>query len=265
MRTDTSADLPFPHPAGSGEADFVLDGMQRLASLYGALNGADEPSAADPFAFVFNLDSERFVPARDSSSRTILLRKLFQPRHLLEEQARLSKLEGGDALVERTLDLQRIFQEYLLPVIRIGNAYPEQVVQIFERVNNTGTNFSAVDFMRAQTWSGRFDLSDQISHLSDAIANSGFDVPHDTIAKSIALSLNVIPTGEQMIHLRERSDAELLDATERTAQSLKDTIAFFKTNLRIQSFDFIPYEGQFLVATSMAMTHGSDLPAWFTE
>lgn len=265
MLTDTSGEIPFPHPSIAGEVDFVLDGMQRLASLYGAFNAPDKPPATDSFAIAFDVRNERFLAPRESNETSISLRRLFHPRDLLEEQARLGRLPGGDALVDRTLELQRTFQEYLVPVIRISGAAPAQVVQIFERVNNTGTKLSAVDFMRALTWSRAFDLSDQIQKLSDSISDLRFEVPYDALAKAIALSLDIAPTGEEMVRLRDKSDSELFSAVDRTASALRGAIKYFQRELRLQSYDFVPYEGQFLVATSIALAHSDALPSWYRE
>src|SRR3954462_7856987 len=49
MRTDLSGSVPFPHPPVTGLVDFVLDGMQRISTLYGAFHSPEGAVAEDLF------------------------------------------------------------------------------------------------------------------------------------------------------------------------------------------------------------------------
>lgn len=263
MQTDTSDKVPFPHPDVSGKVDFVLDGMQRISSLYGAFHTrTGVPDIADPFSVVFDLKSRKFRHSGESTPTCISLRVLFSPKSLLAEQGRLGKLDDGDTLVEATLELQRAFQEYLVPIVRISDRSQKEVVEIFERVNSTGTRLSAVDFMRAITWSTEFDLSKELTTLADRMAGFGFEIPADTIAKCIALSVDVIPTGGELLKLREKSPAELNTAIQRTGDALEMACQFLAERLGILSYDYVPYEGQFLVLVSAAQARLANMPEW---
>lgn len=266
MRTDKSGDLPFPHPDAAGSVDFILDGMQRLSALYGAFH-APAHGTEDEFAVAYDLRTSRFLPIPDATESCIDLRTLFAPRALLDEQARLVQLAEGEALVDAAVDLQRTFQEYLLPVVRIGARSPKEVVEIFERVNSTGTRLSAVDFMRALTWSDEFDLTAQIQRLADVPELYGFNIPQDTLAKCIALAMDVVPRSDEMIRLREQPADALLRAAERTRKALVRVGAFLKESLGILSYDFVPYEGQFLtlVCAVTGLSERAPLPNWMVQ
>lgn len=265
MRTDFAPDLPFPHPATSGIVDFVLDGMQRLSALYGAFHERGNMAPRDDiFAIAFNLRMQRFVSFRDWNNECFLLRDLFIPRAMLEAQARLGGLIDGDMLVERSLDLQRAFQEYLVPVVRIGSRSVEEVVEIFERVNTSGTRLSAVDFMRALTWSNNFDLNEKLNSLAQMEELAGFNIPSDTFAKAIALTMSVPPTSDEMIGLRSKDSSELEQAVVDTRDALRRVADFLHNEFSIRSYDFVPYEGQFLVMVSAA-AGSAPLPAWLKQ
>jgi uncharacterized protein with ParB-like and HNH nuclease domain len=203
MLTDKRTDNPFPHPDVQGIVDFVLDGMQRVSSLFGAFHAPISVPKKDAFDIFFDLNAQKFVHSSEAPRTAISLRVLFSPRDLLAEQARLGNLPDGSRLVDRTLELQRVFQEYLLPVVRIGDRTPAEVVEIFERVNSTGTRLSAVDFMRALTWSSDFDLSQQLEALKNFAERWNFELSQDTLAKTVALSLGVVPVGARMLELRK--------------------------------------------------------------
>lgn len=261
MRTDSSEESPLPHPEVQGTVDFILDGMQRITSLYGAFH-SDQRLSNDIFDIVFDLKEQLFKHRAYANSQCISLRVILTPKDLLAEQARLGALPNGDLLIERTLELQRAFQEYLIPVVRIGQRSPSEVVEIFERINNTGTRLDAVDFMRALTWSDSFDLSDALDNLAGIAANEGYEVPLDTLAKLIALFLDIVPTGSEMLKLRGIDPSRLQEAAKQCESSLKCALGFLARELHFLGYDYLPYEGQFLIISSLAESVGSDFPKW---
>ena len=262
MRTDDGDEVPFPHPEIAGPVDFVLDGLQRVSTLYGAFHRWTDGGGEDPFDVTFDLSGQTFRHADESSDTSINLRVLFTPRELLAEQARLGELVDGDELIDRSLQLQRAFQEYLLPVVRIGDRNPQEVVEIFERVNSTGTRLGAVDFMRALTWSTDFDLSEHLDELGVVASRLGYVVPTDTLAKLIALTLEVVPTGSEMLQLRDAESAALHRAVFETRQSIEIALGFLTEELGFLSYDYVPYEGQFLVLASVAAATQGHIPPW---
>lgn len=265
MLTDKRTDNPFPHPDVQGTVDFVLDGMQRASSLFGAFHAPTNPGRRDAFDISFDLKQQKFVHSTEASRTAISLRVLFSPRELLAEQARLGILPDGAQLVDRTLELQRVFQEYLLPVVRIGDRTVDEVVEIFERVNSTGTRLSAVDFMRALTWSSDFDLSQQLSVLKTYSEKWNFDLTQDTLAKIVALSLGVVPIGARMLELRSMTAKALTKGISDTRQALQHALGYLTTKFGIGSYDFVPYEGQVLVLASLARARKADIPDWFAK
>ncbi|HTE41665.1 MAG TPA: DUF262 domain-containing protein, partial [Steroidobacteraceae bacterium] len=270
MRTDTDDELPFPNIKVDGIVDFVLDGMQRVSTLYGAFHERPGISRSDDgFAVSYDLRTETFVTPRDETEASIDLRTIFTPKMLLGEQARLGHLPDGDALVNNSIELLRRFQEYLVPVVRIGSDNTAHVVQIFERVNSTGTRLEAVDFMRALTWSQDFDLSERLEEVSEVIHRRGWEIPQGTIAKCIAAKLGVIPRSDEMVKLRTIAASRLKDASVAVEVALLRVIEFLEKNVGIYSYDFVPYEAQFLVLMGLSDGLGADqpfpswVPKWF--
>jgi hypothetical protein len=265
MKTEESKVLPLPRPEVTGDVDFVLDGMQRISTLFGAFH--DHPFEASReeniFAVLFDFLKDRFVTVRDETESCIDLRKLFNPKELLAEQARFGKLPGGDKLVDGTIDLLRQFQEYLVPVIRIGDRDPAVVVQIFERVNSTATRLGAVDFMRALTWHKDFDLTIQLDKSADVFGRRGWDIPQSFMAKAVASHLGVVPKSDQMVKLRGRKSEELKSATKSVEAAILRVMRYLEETVGIFSMDYVPYEGQFLTLVALATTlDEEDFPDW---
>lgn len=251
LRRNEADEVPFPKGRITFPADFVLDGLQRLSSLYGVFHFGDETTNSQ-FDVLFDLKEQRFLNSRDADATDdndylVPLNNLFSPRKLLEKQQTLLRKPDGEERIEQILTLQSRFQEYMLPMVTLSRRKPEDVVSIFERVNSTGTRLSPVDFMRAITWSSDFDLNQSLAELSSALAEKNFDISEDTLVKALALSFDLIPLPNVMLKLRDQPATKLHKGMKRVATACLRVIDFLKDELGIQSADYMPYEGQFLV------------------
>ena len=240
--------VPFPNVEEEYPLSFVLDGMQRLSSLFGVFRQKDT-GIPGMFNVVFDLRTEVFshFDPKETLGSHLNLSALFSPRQLLDVQRGLMEQPDSDLLIDRSLKLQSIFQEYLLPTVTIGERDITQVVEIFERVNSTGTQLSTVDFMRAMTWATQFDLTREVSELQRATITEGYEIPLETLVKTIAVILHKAPTPSEMLGLRKHSADELHNATWLSEGILQRVIRFLKESFMAYPYEFVPYEGQLLV------------------
>lgn len=252
LEIERDESLPFPDVEEKYPISFVLDGMQRLTSLYGVFHCKDKLTTS-VFNVIFDLRKEKFIhfDPKQSWDAYIHLSALFSPKQLLDTQKDLSKLTDGDILIDRTIKLHSTFQEYLIPTVTITQRDVPEVVEIFERVNSTGTVLGAVDFMRALTWSSEFDLSREISRIQKGFGDRNFFFDAETVVKTLAVVLGKAPTPREMLLLRNYSPIELHKAVDETEQVLGRVIDFLKNSFRILSSEFVPYEGQLLVLAKL--------------
>lgn len=231
---------------------FVLDGRQRLSTLFGVFNWP-YPEQESIFNVVFDLRTEQFrlYDPEALPEAYIHLPAVFSPRLLLDVQRTLADKADADTLIDRSIKLHSSFQEYLVPTVTIVGRSVAEVVEIFERINNTGVRLSAVDFMRALTWSEAFDLNTETVHLQNSIAERGYHLQAETLVKAITVLLGKAPTAVDMLTLRNCSPDELRDATGRAYDILARVTSYLKREFGILSAEFIPYEGQLLVATKL--------------
>jgi Protein of unknown function DUF262 len=229
---------------------YVLDGMQRLSTLFGVFYYNAE-LFDDRFDVRFNLRSEQFLLPRQSDGEwCIPLNALFVPKEFLAVQARLFEEEDGDELVERSLRLHSQFQEYAVPVVTIDRGDVSDVVSVFQRINSSGIRLSAVDFMRALTWSEDFDLNEALLDISHELDRRGFDPGSDAIVKSLAVALGRQPTAGSLLTLRDCSAAQLSNGIARTRETLNRVVGFFEEYCRAYSSDYIPYEAHWTLLTA---------------
>jgi len=273
LKIASSSTTSFPDIEEKYPTSYVLDGMQRLSSLYGVFHyGAS--SRDEKFNVWFDLDIKAFFHESDlqieQRSSSVPLSALFNPRQLLEHQARLAALPEGDLYIGQLLDLQASFQAYMVPVVSIRGEDVERVVGIFEKINSTGTPLDTVDFMRAITWAQDFDLSHHLDDISSWLSEYRFWMPDETIIKCIGLILDIPPTPEELLRLRRRSPQDLSMAFQKLKPCFYKIMEFLDTNFKIRSSEYVPYEGQTLVllkAIGMEEADGTiehdELAQWF--
>jgi hypothetical protein len=245
----TSEITTFPDVAESYPTNYILDGMQRLSSLYGVFHytrGNDE--RLDVF---YDLDSKKFYNSKDIDQEqlnTSIHMSIFSnPRGMLEEQVRLSNLSNGDALLEELLAIHAAFQDYMIPVVTIKSDDISRIVGIFERTNSTGTRLDTVDFMRAITWHQSFDLNKHLDAVRASLQDYTSGLEDETIIKCVGMLLNVAPTSEGLLSLRSSEPQALVSAFSDFLPRIDAVAAYLRQNFSIIGMDHVPYEGQILV------------------
>ena len=273
LKVESSVTSVFPNIDEKYPLSYVLDGVQRLCTLYSCFHYKDNDQE-NIFNVIFNLDDAQFYHYKDKAQSLpphyIHLSKIFNPKEFLEAQRLFSQDTSADRLLDIAIKLHSTFQEYLLPTVTITNRSVDEVVDIFSRINSTGTRLDPVDFLRAAIWSEQFDLNDALDSISTAAKELGFDISNETIAKVIAICAGKNPTSQSMLELRGSKVAILTASVEKAKDVLSKVFEFLKTECLIFSNDFVPYEGQLLILVKYILETGTsysmyldDMRRWF--
>jgi hypothetical protein len=264
----------FP-PADKSLSSFevVLDGAQRLSSLYGCLRN---PSADPAYEVLFDLRSERFVQAGDLSAEEgvfgVPMDALFDSRKFLGVQSRLSELPDGDDLLRGALDLYATFQEYQIPIVAIAHAELEEVVEVFRRVNSTGTRLSAVDFVRALTWRSSFDLEETFDEFAERYEGTPVEgLTEDYLIRCLAVVSDLSLEARDVVQLKDlaaRQEA-LTDEVQQMRDAL-DRMAVFLARFEVRGISEVPYEVQRLLLFALMLSTDppatdQDIENWFWQ
>ncbi|MBX4890652.1 DUF262 domain-containing protein [Rhizobium bangladeshense] len=241
---------------------YVLDGMQRLTAIYGVLNYLEHASD-QRLNITFDIRDEKFnhFDSLGLADRefNMPLRALFAGKELLTWQSKILSMDGGDALFDKVVNLQAIFQEYMIPIVTITRDDVSSVVEMFERINNTGTRLDTVDFMRAVTWSNNFDLNASMERINATLGDVNFEISEQTLVKILGLELGREPMPDTLLTLRSETSVALNDAVIAIAHRLTVTAELFRERMRIFSSEYVPYEGQLLVVYRALQQHQNDL------
>lgn len=241
---------PFPAAdAGVNTFEVILDGAQRLSSLYGSLRNAD---AGSIYRVFYDLRDRAFVhiTAPDPVQPWhVPMDSLFDSRRFLAAQSQIADLEDQAELLPRALDLYSTFQDYQVPIIALSNALLEDVVEVFRRVNSSGTPLSSVDFVRALTWRSGFDLEETFEIFAERYQATPLEgLTEEFLIRCLAIAAGLSLDARDVVQLKGLSarpgglTAEV-DAMERAL----DRMAELLNQIGVAGYREVPYEVQRLL------------------
>jgi hypothetical protein len=230
--------------------NYVLDGQQRLTSIYGVLKW-DKPKTPHKLNVYFDLEQGKFFHYKDEIKDThVPMNILFDTSKGLDFRTKIYERANGVELLKQYDILYEVFREYLVPVVTISEKTIEEVCPIFERINSTGTQLDVFDLMVAATWKDNFDLNDEISKVKEAISLKNFEnIRKSAYLKMIAGIKGYGVKRDSLLRLRKLSSEELIDLTTNAKLGAERAIDFLSTDLSIPSDAFLPYEDQLVLFT----------------
>lgn len=239
---------PFslPKPEKEYPVDYVLDGQQRLTSIFSVFQTTLEAnSSTEAFDIYFDLQAPEgaledqfvsiFEPGSDTS-RYFPLRAIFDTARFFEIANGLS---SDDKI--KVVELQRRFQEFQLNLDVIEFENKDEIAIIFERVNRAGIRLDAFQLLSAWTWSSEFDLNESISELASELEPFGFhDLSSDPnlMMKCFAA---VVKGDAQLKDVVSLHGPTVRDRFDEIKRGILGAIDFLKKQLLIESLSLMPY------------------------
>lgn len=173
---------PFrlPDPKEDYPIDYVLDGQQRVTSVYATFQiahemeqGSDWKDIYFDFSIPDNAQEPQFFalePEEVDRNRHFPLRTLFDTTAY-----RRATKDFGDELAGRVDNMQARFKEARLPVQLFRTEDKGTVAVIFERINRHGVPLDTLQLLEAWTWSEEFQLHGQFEELVEELESKGFE------------------------------------------------------------------------------------------
>jgi hypothetical protein len=260
---------------------YILDGHQRLATLYRALapgfvraSEAEprEPTEASPdedddgglfsqdeWPIYYDLEAEQFevIPLARRAKlgpNWVRLDTLLDPAQMFDAQRRIfDDPKLSKRLAYRVEHLAARFKDYLLPTVVLATDDLEVVTTTFKRVNSAGTPMDEADMVASLSWARGVKLHEQIAQIQADIEELdwGLVEPKTIIQTAKALAgLDVTRTEPEKLRDRIAQDNTLLP---RTREALLQAVQFLRDQCHIPSVQFLPYSIQ-LVLIAQHMT-----------
>ncbi|MEV6346713.1 DUF262 domain-containing protein [Actinoplanes sp. NPDC051851] len=163
---------------------WVLDGVQRLSTLAGALLGDDSTPAS--LRLVYDVETESVTERK--AGTTLLSHQL--PLDALNDThrftARLLDLEAYSTdAVERAVDVRTQILNYPLLLVRMSGVSSESAAEVFVRLNANGVALSRADLFHARHPRTDEDSDIDLRAIADRLAGMGLGRSSENVALDI--------------------------------------------------------------------------------
>jgi hypothetical protein len=239
---------PFklPEPKADYPIDYVLDGQQRITSIFGAFqNDLKMTQPAIWLDIYFDLyadkgpqDTQFCALASDQvdPSRYFPLKALFDT---VGYRAATKTLD--DKTAERIDKMQEVFKETRIPVQFSDSEDKATVAIIFERVNRQGVELDTLQLLSAWTWSEEFDLQEQFADLADQLAPFGFrEIGEDTnlLLRCCSAVFSGDASPEALINM---NGATVRAEFDRITNGGKYAVDYLRTHFKVEKLANLPF------------------------
>lgn len=232
--------LKLPKPDEYEPIKMILDGQQRLTSLYVVVKGFelcfDGGSPKDYKKVCFDLDTEQFfvVKRNEDKERIISVWRFFEREGENEIYDNLTKERK-----EKFRKCQRLITNYPVSIVEVRDKELEDAITIFERINQGGKRLGLFDLVVASTWSENFDLKVKTNELNQKLKNRGFGkIDEEIISQTLSLVSSGHCTRSFQLQLTNKDIKKYWDIIE---DGILLAIDFLRDNLGVKIYDFIPY------------------------
>ncbi len=234
----------LPEPPEGDYIKYVLDGQQRLTSLFASLKGLTinrENGKFDNYEQIFiDLDAneDEQIVLTDFSEKD--LTKIISINDLLFGDFTL--LAGYDkSYHEKLKRYKNNFEAYNFPIVFIQDQPIDVATEIFTRINIGGKPLSLFEIMVAKTfdYENNFDLAEKYNELVINLQNVNYETISDaTVLQVVSTILEKECTRKRILKLDKRKFVEIwptvVDAIERT-------VDYFRSYYRIPVSKLLPY------------------------
>ena len=271
----------LPEPKEQYPIDYVLDGQQRLTSIFSVFQTELKESSDPKVKWVdIYFDMEAKEAAQDSQFLALLPEEVDESKHfplkivfdVTAYGARVRRLTEQQAQVID--DLQNRFKEAQIPVETIETNDHSKVAIVFERVNRGGVPLDTYQLLTAWTWSGDFDLRSRFDDLAADLDNGGYGdlgTEPDLLLKCAAAMISNDSSAYAVVAL---NGAEVRDKFQSLTNGIKGAVEFLQRECGVVSYKVLPYKSmliplaRFFSTDKDAGIHPTDeqrkvLKAWF--
>jgi hypothetical protein len=251
---------------------FILDGLQRLTSLFGCLINPKKTNLnlinsiwEGKFNLYYDLEEQKFIYLRQKSRNLpfqvpvyIFMNSIDFRQYARKEFEKIDDENKIEQYYDRADEIGQIFNNYQIASVDIEYASIDEAVEIFKRVNEKGLPIAKDWIVSALTNKGNFRLGTEIDNLLDELKLYNYEnIKRDIIFQCIQSSFGKIYFDYKIEELVVRDDFE--DVTVKTLKSVKKAVEFLYENLLILNNKLIPYNSQLIFLTVFFNSNNKEL------
>jgi hypothetical protein len=251
----------LPPPKKDYPVNYVLDGQQRLTSLFSVFQTELKPSIKTEYEWVdiyYDLSSDEniqdscFFALSDlevDPARHFPIKTMFDSVNYRKATTNLT-----DFQIEKIDKVQEKLKEVFIPVQTLETDEKSKVAIVFERINRAGTELDTYQLLTAWSWSEEFDLQEKFDELFNDIEPFGFsDLSENKDLQLKCCSGVILGEANPGAIMQLRGD-DVRKNFDKIKNGIKSSIDFLKKELMVQSLSSMPYPAMLVSLASFFAT-----------
>ncbi|QHI38580.1 hypothetical protein IMCC3317_39740 [Kordia antarctica] len=241
--------LKLPPIPDDIKVQYVLDGQQRITSLYAAFLGASiqkegEKKITD-YGSIFvdlegdiNNNDEQIIVSEKPESKSISLKNLLNSKY-----SDLRESYSNDD-IDKIQEYKETFTSYDFSTVVLRKEDIDSAIEVFTRINTGGQTLTLFEIMSAKTYDEeqKFDMQDRFQKLLKELEVSKYDTISSTVILNVLgliLSKNKECKRKVVLQLDKQ---RIIDIWDDVISALKESIDYFRSVYRIPVSTLLPYD-----------------------
>ena len=248
-----------------GKIQYILDGQQRITSLYAAYLGAKIKRTGEKKVIDYSdiyLDLSKNV--ENSDDQIVSLKKLNDDFISLNKVLNLSidfremTKEQSDKIIE----YNKAFTSYDFSTVVLRKEDIDSAIEVFTRINTSGQTLTLFEIMSAKTYDEKenFDMTDKFQNLLKELQ----EITYNTISSSVILhTLSLILSDSKECKRKvilQLDKKAIIKSWDSVISALKEAIDYLRSVYLIPVSALLPYDS-LLVPFSYFFYHNKNKPS----
>ncbi|NRP28787.1 MULTISPECIES: DUF262 domain-containing protein [unclassified Aliiroseovarius] len=236
-----------------GPVQYVLDGQQRITSLFAAYKGASiqkvgEKKITNYKDIVVDLDPDdetsdgNIVTTISKANRPLPLHDVLNFNHKKGKELEAKGFTGDD--LDKIDAYKDAFSTYDFSIVTLRKNDIESAIEVFTRINTGGKVLTLFEIMSAKTYDegANFDMQARWEQFQKKLNDSKYENISPSVILQI-LSLIISETKEcKRKTILGLEKADILAQWDAAISAIEKTIDHFRTVLRIPVSQLLPYD-----------------------
>jgi hypothetical protein len=241
--------LELPAIPDGVKVQYILDGQQRITSLYAAFLGAQIQKEGEKkitnYGDIF-VDLEGDIENNDDQ---IVLHEKPENIHaslhkILNSKYGEIKKEYSDEYIDKIQEYKETFSSYDFSTIVLRKEDIASAIEVFTRVNTGGQTLTLFEIMSTKTYDEEqdFDMEAKFQKLIEELAERKYNSISSSVILSIlslVLSKNKECKRKTILQLEKQ---KIIDTWDDVISALKESIDYFRSVYRIPVSAILPYD-----------------------
>ena len=231
------------------KVQYVLDGQQRITSLYAAFLGASIQKEGEKkitnYGSIFvdlegdiNNNDEQIIVSEQPETKNISLKDLLNSKY-----SDLRERFSNDD-IDKIQEYKETFTSYDFSTVVLRKEDIDSAIEVFTRINTGGQTLTLFEIMSAKTYDEeqKFDMQARFQKLLKELEVSKYDTISSTVILNVLgliLSKNKECKRKVVLQLDKQS---IIDIWEDVISALKESIDYFRSVYRIPVSTLLPYD-----------------------